>query len=442
MREWYESRSFLELKKALTTTTEVEVTPENTEAITALYKRTMETDKNRELSLDCLSTLIDLSKEVVWLSDAIKAAGKEDFIWSDKETFGLFLGNFPGKKLPAVLALTLEAKGLDWYADLAIDLPHRLWKSVTKVLEDAKLGDDCLVERIEYKFSQKQATADQMLWVWKSKLPIETKQRLITHTNLFIIVSKPVIKNFIKARRQLIELISNNDKFLEFLLNKGDKKKVKSFLEHVQTYGSRAGIDAKRMQLRIADLFPNAQKDLEKNAAKKRKQAGPTIDQLITSPASYAEYQLKLKEITDELPENKKQIQRAREFGDFSENSELDAANERRDYLLSRQAELTKMLEEVQPFNFSEIKIEDTIELGTTVKIKADGKETTYHILGCWDSDPDKKIVSSGADLTYKLYGKKVGDKVILPNGKKAEIVSVSNLDKKIAKIINTVPSK
>ena len=442
MREWYESRSFLELKKALVTTTEVEITPENTEAITDLYKKTMETDKNRELSLDCLSTLIDISKEVAWLSEAIKAAGKENFIWSDQDTFGLFLGNFPGKKLPAVLALTLETKGLEWYADLAIDLPHRLWKSVSKVLEDAKMGDDCLVERIEFKFSKKQATADQMLWLWKSKLPTETKERLITHTNLFIIVSKPVIKNFIKARRQLIELISNNDKFLGFLLNKGDKKKVKSFLEHVQTYGTRAGIDAKRMQLRIADLFPNAQKDLEKNAAKKRKQAGPTIDLLITSPASYAEYQGKLKEIVEELPENKIQIQRAREFGDFSENSELDAANERRDYLLARQSELTKILDEVKPFNFAEIKIEDTIELGTTVKIVAEKKEITYHILGCWDSNPDEMIVSSGADLTYKLYGKKVGSKVILPNGKKAEILSISALDKKIAKIVNTVPGK
>ncbi|MCK5835147.1 MAG: GreA/GreB family elongation factor [Lentisphaeria bacterium] len=442
MREWYESRSFLELKNALVTTTEVEITPENTEAIANLYRKTMETDKNRELSLDCLSTLIDISKKVDWLSEAIKAAGKEDFIWSDQETFGLFLGNFPGKKLPAVLALTLETKGTEWYADLAIDLPHRLWKSVSKVLEDANLGDDCLIERIEYKFSKKQATADQMLWLWKSKLPAETKERLITHTNLFIIVSKPVIKNFIKARRQLIELISNNDKFLAFLLQKGDKKKVKSFLEHVQTYGSRAGIDAKRMQLRIADLFPNAQKDLEKNAAKKRKQAGPTIDMLITSPASYADYQGKLQEVNTELPENKIQIQRAREFGDFSENSELDAANERRDFLLARQAELTKILDEVKPFDFSEIKIEDTIELGTTVKISADGKEVTYHILGCWDSNPDEKIVSSGADLTYKLYGKKVGNKVILPNGKKAEILSISPIDKKIAKIVNTVPGK
>jgi transcription elongation GreA/GreB family factor len=442
MREWYESRSFLELKKALTTVTEVEVTPEYTEAIADLYRKTMETDKNRELSLDCLSTLIDLSKQVAWLAEAIKAAGKEDFIWSDLETFGLFLGNFPGKKLPSILALTLEAKGLEWYSDLAIDLPHRLWKSVSKVLADAGYTEESLVSRIEYKFSKKQATADQMLWVWKSKLPLETKERLITHTNLFIIVSKPVIKNFIKARRQLVELISNNDKFLSFLLNKGDKKKVKSFLEHLQTYGSRAGIDAKRMQLRIADLFPNAQKDLEKTAAKKRKEAGPSIDMLITSPASYAEYQQKLKEINDELPENKLQIQRAREFGDFSENSELDAANERRDYLLARQAELTKSLNDVKPFNFSEIKIGNSIELGTSVTILADGKETTYHILGCWDSNPDEKIVSSGADLTYKLYGKKVGDKVILPNGKKAEIVSISNLDKKIAKIVNKVPGK
>ena len=440
MREWHESRSFLELEKSLKTVTEVQVTAEGEANIATLYSRTMETDKNREQSLGCLSTLIDLSKETAWVANAIKTAGKEDFIWSNKETFGLFLGDFPGKKLPAIMALTLDVKGVDWFSDLAIDLPHRLWKNMTKTLENADLTDAPIVDRVEEKFKKKQATADQMLWVWKSKLSAEVKDRLITHTNLFVVVSKQVSKHFIKARRQLIELISNNDKFLSFLVDKGDTKKVKSFMEHLRTYGSRAGIDEKKMILRMADLFPDAQKGIERSTAKKKKGATVDVDMTITSPSSYASYKQKLRDINEELPENKKQIQRAREFGDFSENSELDAANERRDYLMARQTELTKAIDNTQPFDFSTIKIDKIVELGSTVTIKTD-KEVVYHILGCWDSNPDMNIVSSGAELTLKLYGKKVGQKVLLPNGKKAEILSITSLDKKIAKLVNTIPA-
>jgi transcription elongation GreA/GreB family factor len=270
------------------------------------------------------------------------------------------------------------------------------------------------------------------------KSKIKDKERFITHTNLFTIITRQTSKHFLKAQRQLHDLLADNDKFLKFLLGDGDAKKIKSFMEHLRTYSNRAGIDEKKMLLRIADLFPDAQKNIEKTTVKK-KTAAESIDMQITSPASYESYRKKLKEVIEELPENKKQIQRAREFGDFSENSELDAANERRDYLLARQTELTEALEKVEAVDFSELKIDKTVTLGASVTLTIESETVTYHLLGCWDSNPEMKILSSGSDLTKLLVGKKVGAKVKLPNGKKAEVAKITKLDTKIAELVNTI---
>lgn len=436
MKEWYESRSFLEVKKSITLLKEIEVTDEATAAIASLLSKTMETEKNRELILECMAMLINLSGKCDWLATSITTAGKESFIWGDRENFEILAGNFAGRLLPHLMRLTLEVKGEEWFVDFAIELPFRLWKTTTKVLKDSECGEDLLISRVEDKFSKKKANCDQLLWIWKSKL--KNKEDFITHTNLFTIVSRTTNKHFLKAQRQLLDLIADNDKFLKFLLGDGDAKKIKSFMEHLRTYSNRAGIDEKKMLLRIAELFPKAQKNIEKTTVKK-KTAAESIDMLVTSKSSYSDYRQKLKEVLEELPENKKQIQRAREFGDFSENSELDAANERRDYLLARQTELTEALEKVVAVDFSEMKIDGVVALGASVTVTVAKENTTYHLLGCWDSRPEDKILSSGSDLTKVLIGQKEGAKVTLPNGKKAEITKVASLDKKIAKMVNTV---
>jgi transcription elongation GreA/GreB family factor len=52
------------------------------------------------------------------------------------------------------------------------------------------------------------------------------------------------------------------------------------------------------------------------------------------------------------------------------------------------------------------------VTIGTTVRIRRikDGGEETYTILGAWDTDPSKHIISYLAQMAQALIGKKVGD--------------------------------
>ena len=44
-----------------------------------------------------------------------------------------------------------------------------------------------------------------------------------------------------------------------------------------------------------------------------------------------------------------------------------------------------------------------------------DGGEETYTILGAWDTDPSKHIISYLAQMAQALIGKKVGERVSAP---------------------------
>ena len=51
---------------------------------------------------------------------------------------------------------------------------------------------------------------------------------------------------------------------------------------------------------------------------------------------------------------------------------------------------------------------------GSTVRIK-DGGEETYSVLGAWDTNPEKHIISYLSQMAQALIGHVVGDRVSVP---------------------------
>lgn len=69
------------------------------------------------------------------------------------------------------------------------------------------------------------------------------------------------------------------------------------------------------------------------------------------------------------------------------------------------------------------------MSVGTTVKVKVNGNETAFEIVGEWEADPAQKKISYTSPLGQALVGKKVGDKVEVkaPAGKISyQIVSIN----------------
>lgn len=123
-----------------------------------------------------------------------------------------------------------------------------------------------------------------------------------------------------------------------------------------------------------------------------------------------------LRHIVDvEIPQNKKDIGRAREFGDLSENFEYKSAKEKQDQLYQKLRLLETEIRQARVIDSSTIKT-DVVNIGTKTSLqdKTTGTITQYAILGKWDSDLEHNIISYEAPLAQTLLGKMCGDEVTI----------------------------
>src|SRR5690606_4720100 len=98
--------------------------------------------------------------------------------------------------------------------------------------------------------------------------------------------------------------------------------------------------------------------------------------------------------INKKIPENAAAIAHARSYGDLRENAEFKAAKENQKWLGRRRMELEKIVNETQATDFSDIEITDFVVPGSGVTMEISGGSETYYLLGLYDSDPDRHILS------------------------------------------------
>lgn len=118
------------------------------------------------------------------------------------------------------------------------------------------------------------------------------------------------------------------------------------------------------------------------------------------------------------------EIGKALEFGDISENAELDAARERQQRLAEQVKRIQQELERAVVIDPSKVET-DEVRVGTRVQVEhlETVRDYTYTILGPWDLDEeDPTIVSHLSPMAQGLLGKAPGEEasVKLPDGTRA----------------------
>jgi transcription elongation GreA/GreB family factor len=118
--------------------------------------------------------------------------------------------------------------------------------------------------------------------------------------------------------------------------------------------------------------------------------------------------------IQKKIPENTKEISVARSYGDLRENFEFKAAKQMQAVLMRRKTELEHMLTNARGTAFEN---PDTskVSIGTIVTLKSlSGEYERFTILGAWDGNPDRGIISYQTAIGQALLGKTAGEKVTL----------------------------
>lgn len=176
-------------------------------------------------------------------------------------------------------------------------------------------------------------------------------------------------------------------------------------------------------------IFHSLAEVVHPSLVKTRKKQDPSMDQefqvLWTTSEGYQKLQQRIQQIaTVETVENAKEIEVARSHGDLRENAEFKAALEKRDRLQSDIKLLSEQLNHARVITKEDISTEE-VGVGVIVDCtNGKGEKISYTLLGPWDADPDKNIISFQSKLAQTLKGKAVGDKATV-QGDELTIIAI-----------------
>ena len=125
------------------------------------------------------------------------------------------------------------------------------------------------------------------------------------------------------------------------------------------------------------------------------------------------------RELRVDLP---REILRAREHGDLSENAEYKAAKERQRFLEGRKAQLQQRLAALSLVNLDKIPT-DRVAYGSRVLLFdfEQDKEVEYRLVTPEESNLAQGLISISSPIGKSLLGKSVGDgvEIVTPSGRK-----------------------
>ena len=164
------------------------------------------------------------------------------------------------------------------------------------------------------------------------------------------------------------------------------------------------------LMARIIKLYPDLQSLVSGEQAEEKSEA------LVVSWSSLQKRKAELQELVNKkIPENSKEIGVARSYGDLRENFEFKAAKEMQAVLMRRKSELESALDRARGTAFESPDISQ-VSIGTIVTLRetTTGREEAYTILGAWDGDPERAIISYQTAIGQALLGHRLGEIVEL----------------------------
>lgn len=237
----------------------------------------------------------------------------------------------------------------------------------------------------------------------------------------------------LRAANQLGELVQQRE-FLEVAAKAMNDVQRTSFIRYLRAVMGKIPVDTQAMIGRIVRVYPDLASLLTDKRAEAEEAAAPKNG--LTSWRSYRQRQKLLEKIVNEdIPKNSRDIGVARSYGDLRENFEYKTAKEQQGILMHRSAELELDLKVVHGTDFASCAT-DVAGMGTRVVLQMEnGPQLTYNILGEWDQDTDKGIISCSSKLGKVLTGHHGGDELEIPGDKgneKCRIIEVTALAEEI----------
>ena len=392
-----------------------------------------------ELAFELVLVRDDLLEHFPQLKTTHIGLTLEKLIADEEKRLMSILPKVPAAKEKRILQALPTALGERWSAralQLMQSVHGRMVAQIPHVFRDAGKQAE-LQTMLERSLREHSATSEMLVWLITER---EDWKELITPELLAAILSALEREQSrgggTPGRTSKLQRLLMEDKELfQDMFGNADVALARDAMRRLQLSPLFDELTKRSLLARIVKVF----RDLESMiaGAQPQEKSQPLIVSWSSLEKRKAEYEELVKK---KIPENTKEIQIARSYGDLSENFEYKAAKQMQAVLVRRRSELERDLAKARGTSFEN---PDTsrVSIGTivTVRDKSSKKTETYTILGAWDGDPDRHVISYQTAIGQALLGKKAGEVAILPNGE-VEIVSIeaAPIDKPVDAVVET----
>jgi transcription elongation factor GreA-like protein/transcription elongation GreA/GreB family factor len=207
--------------------------------------------------------------------------------------------------------------------------------------------------------------------------------------------------------KKIISLITaDRYKIVRDIMQQSSLEEVKEYLLLSTKCGSLTDHDIKILHSLAEVVYPSLTR------LRKEKDQGNDDNVMWTTQEGYQRTQARIQQIaTVETVNNAREIETARSHGDLRENAEFKAALERRDRLQSELKFLSDQIGKARILTAAEVST-DEVTVGSVVHCRdSKGEHMRFTLLGPWDADPEKHILSFQSKLAQAMKGRSIGEK-------------------------------
>jgi len=336
----------------------------------------------------------EITDAQIWLQDGIK--------------FGQVLEQIPAAKHHRALE-SFKASNPDRWPEMVrgalTAASSKLCRELASLLiQGGKM--DLLKETLARLISQHTAGSELLLWLGRDR---NDSYADILGPEVFRAMLTAMERDQFNEKRsnRLREFILDDQELLGELTASADIEVIKDLTRALQLSTVFDDMDKRSLLARLVKAHPVIQTLITGEQTKQDSSLLVSWDSLERRRIEYQDL------VQKKIPANSKEIAIARSYGDLRENHEFKAAKEMQKVLMRQKQELEAQLMRARGTDFSNTTTE-AVAIGSVVLATDLGTNhpETFTILGAWDSDPDKGIISYLSPVGAALLNHKPGEEV------------------------------
>lgn len=350
----------------------------------------------------------------------------------DVERFAEVLNSMPAVRQKRVYVTLPAIFGEEW-TQKALELfdasGARAVGEIAKFLiEEGQ--DKALVKHLKHELLRQTLPAESLIWICRQRHDASKPLfGLPVGIAMLSLIEQDHMDGGPNRMLRLKNLFMEDKNIIQEMIKGQDVAEVRQFAKMLYNTSAFSEQDRGALMARVIGVFPN----LHSIVLDAMVDTSDKPEPIFVSWDSLEARKKELEELVNvKIPENLHNKKISRAEGDLRENGGYQDAKEVEKVLNRRRSELEHALALARGTDFA---VTDTSRAAMGMKVTlqplAGGDAVVYTILGAWDTNPEKHIVSYLSQVGKELTGKSVGDQVkIVPmDGDKKKVFTITKIE-------------